>query len=65
MTLNKGVERVFQREIQEANERHDEQVVAAMLKNNELADKIVKYFGWPPERVMSFAKQIGVTTLTL
>ena len=63
--MSEAVERVFKKEIDEAAEKKEEQVVTTMLQNNEPADKIVKYFGWTPERVMTFAKKIGVTTLTL
>jgi len=63
--MSEAVERVFKKEIEEAAEKKEEQVVTTMLQNNEPADKIVKYFGWTPERVMTFAKKIGMTTLTL
>ena len=63
--MSEAVERVFKKEIEEAAKKKEEQVVTAMLQNNEPVDKIVKYFGWTPERVMTFAKKIGVTTLTL
>ncbi|MBQ9009962.1 MAG: hypothetical protein IJ088_11615 [Clostridia bacterium] len=63
--MSEAVERVFKKEIDEATEKKEEQVVTAMLQNNEPADKIIKYFGWTPERVMTFAKKIGITTLTL
>lgn len=63
--MSEAVERVFKKEIEEAAEKKEEQVVTTMLQNNEPADKIVKYFGWTPERVMTFAKKIGITTLTL
>lgn len=63
--MSEAVERVFKKEIEEAAEKKEEQIVTAMLQNNEPADKIVKYFGWTPERVMNFAKKIGITTLTL
>ena len=46
-------------------EKKEEHIVTNMLQNNESADKIVRYFGWTPERVMTFAKTIGVTTLKL
>ena len=63
--MSDAVERVFKKEIDEAAKKKEEQVVTNMLQNNEPADKIVKYFGWTPERVMSFAKTIGITTLNL
>jgi len=63
--MSEAVEFVFKEEINKVAEKKEEQVVTAMLQNNEPADKIVKYFGWTPEKVMTFAKKIGVTTLTL
>ncbi len=63
--MSEAVERVFRKEIEEIAEKKEEQVVVAMLQNNEPADKMIRYFGRSPERVMTFAKKTGVTTLTL
>ena len=57
--MSEAVERVFKKEIQEAADKREEQVVTAMLQNNEPADKIIQYFGWTPEKVMTFAKRLA------
>ena len=63
--MSEAVERVFRKEIEEATKKREEQVVAAMLQNNEPAEKIVKYFGWTPERVLHLAKELGLTTIAV
>ncbi len=63
--MSEAFERVFKKEIDEYHEKKTEEVVSRMLRHNEPVDKIVMYFGWTPERVMKFAKQIGINTLTL
>ncbi|MBR1476331.1 MAG: hypothetical protein IJ608_00010 [Lachnospiraceae bacterium] len=63
--MSEAVERVFQKEIEEAAEKKEERIVANLLKMNEPVDKIVRACEWPADKVMTFAKKIGVTTLTL
>ena len=63
--MSEAVERVFQKEIEEAAEKKEEKIVANLLKMNEPVDKIVQACEWSTERVMSFAKKIGITTITL
>ena len=63
--MSEAVNMIFAEEIEEAAEKKEEQVITAMLQNNEPAEKIIKYFGWTPEKVMTFAKRIGITSLTL
>ena len=63
--MSEAVERVFQKEIEEAAEKKEEKIVANLLKMNEPVDKIVQACEWSTEKVMSFAKKIGITTITL
>ena len=63
--LSEAVEYVFAEEIEQAAEKKEEQVVARMLQKNEPVDKIVEYLNWKPEKVIAFAKKIGITSLAL
>ncbi len=63
--MSEAVERVFRKEIEEAAEKKEERIVTNLLKMNEPIDKIVRACEWPAEKVMNFAKKIGITSLTL
>ena len=63
--MSEAVEYVFAEEIEQAAEKKEEQVVARMLQKNEPVDKIVEYLNWKPEKVIAFAKKIGITSLAL
>ena len=63
--MGEKFDQIFEKQIQEAAEKKEERIVANLLKMNEPVDKIVRACEWPAEKVMSFAKKIGVTTLTL
>ena len=63
--MSEAVELVFKEEIEEAAEKKEERIVANLLKMNEPVDKIVQASEWSPDKVISFAKKIGITTLIL
>ena len=63
--MSEAVNLIFADKIEEAAEKKEEQVVARMLQKNEPVDKIVEYFGWTPEKLLAFAKKIGITSLAL
>jgi len=63
--MSEAVNLIFADKIEEAAEKKEEQVVARMLQKNEPVDKIVEYLNWKPEKVIAFAKKIGITSLAL
>ena len=63
--MSEEFERVFRKEIEEAAEKKEEKIVANLLRMNEPIDKIVQACEWPSEKVLAFAKKIGITTLTI
>ena len=63
--MGEKFDQIFEKQIQEAADKKEERIVANLLKMNEPVDKIVRACEWPTEKVLNFAKTIGVTTLTL